>query len=360
MDPRWHMRRPAIFQLVVLLSLVNCRILLAAASPRLVVLEDHVNLRTGPGSDCEVVAQVSSGDVLTGRNGAEGEWLEVVPPGSVVFWVYADLVDNGSAISDALKVRGGPGINYRSVARLSKGDAVTVVGRDGDWLRIAPPPNSSLWISSKYVRIHSGDGIPASAPAPAVEIPTSRTWDPAMAAVPLASPAVGSMGSVTSSAPDLDEDTVAEGQAQASVLDPIPLAPSSARTTPHKPIPKQELHTSERGIEAGSRPPEPTLRIPNAAPARPSDAVVRPVVVGKPVTYEGTLRPAGAAVWRRPSQFRLVYQDRLDRTVTRCYVLGDERVLSSLEGQMVRLTGSEARVQGVRYPVVSVDTIVGK
>ncbi|MBV8977545.1 MAG: DUF1906 domain-containing protein [Alphaproteobacteria bacterium] len=45
--------------------------------------------------------------------------------------------------SNGLRVRGGPGLEFDVVNVLAQGSAVTVVGRDGDWARIAKPGNTA-------------------------------------------------------------------------------------------------------------------------------------------------------------------------------------------------------------------------
>jgi len=79
---------------------------------------------------------------------------------------------------------------------------------------------------------------------------------------------------------------------------------------------------------------------------------------GRPVLYDGVLRPVGMSVWRRPSRHRLVRYDYRGRAVTHCYVVGDAARLAEKEGQAVILSGKEFRVQGVKYPVVVVEQVL--
>ncbi|MCE9615003.1 MAG: SH3 domain-containing protein [Lentisphaerae bacterium] len=286
-------RRPACL-LFLFVAQATCP--LFAESTFVEITADHVNLRSCPASDGEVVTQVSAGDRLQLRGEPSGDWLGIVPPPAAVLWVHAELIQDDHATVDNLRVRGGPGINYRAVAKLAKGDPVTAVGRDGDWLRIAPPPNARLWVNANFVK--------------RVAVP----GEDAMEAVhgPPAEPAWRSgQTSPTGS-------SVATEGIQASI--------QASGASP-----------------AGGRGPVEAIQ--------PSGAAVRRV------RYVGVIRPAGMAVWRRPSRFRLVDEPALGSAITQCYVMGDEKQIASYEGQKVSVEGCETWMRGVRYPVVEMEAM---
>src|SRR5262249_34669167 len=116
------------------------------------VVAENVNLRSCAGGECEVGAQAARGARLNPTGLRDGDWLEAAAPPEVIVWVYAELVTDGICTVEGIRVRGGPGINYRSVGSVAKGDRVTVLGQDGDWLRIAPPPGCTLWVNTQYVQ----------------------------------------------------------------------------------------------------------------------------------------------------------------------------------------------------------------
>ena len=269
------------------------------------VTADHVNLRAGPGPDTEVVAQAAMGSTLESSDRREGEWLEVVPPTGTVLWVYAELVQDDTSAVDDLRVRGGPGINYRAVGKLGKGDKVDVQGRDGDWLRIAPTADARLWVNGQFVRsIEAAEGatLPDAVPAPPIvetrmaEIPQPQG---VMAASPVTKPPAHPR--------------------------PTLISDASARAT-----------RSEPRVETWAPPP--------GAP-------------GVSVRYVGVLRPVGVSVWRRPSRYRLIYNDSLGRAVTRCYVVAPPSDLEHGVGHDVELVGRQYEVRGVRHPVVVSESI---
>jgi hypothetical protein len=57
----------------------------------------------------------------------------------------------GEVIGDAVYVRSGPSLNHYPVAKLKAGDRVAIVGEDGDWYMILPPPDAFSLISGDYV-----------------------------------------------------------------------------------------------------------------------------------------------------------------------------------------------------------------
>ena len=281
-------------------GLVLCVILASAAvrAAEVRVAVDHLNLRAGPGSQEDVVGQVNRGEVLEAGE-TEGDWLQVAPPDSVSVWVYGELIRDGAAAADQVLVRGGPGINYREVGRLGKGEKVVARGTSasGEWLKIAPPPGCFLWIGRKYV-------------------------EPA-AAKPWKAPAAGHGGQSDGTAP------------------------------------KAEAPAPPGGL-AGATPPPPTV---GEKPEEEVPAVLRGKVLarregqGRIAEQAGTLGPAGL-VWRKPSSYRLIQTDPKGHILSACYVIGDESELARLRGKALRVRGREYWLEGVAYPVIVAESLV--
>lgn len=269
----------------------------AAAEPVPVRVTGHrVNLRAKADDNAEVVGQVDQGDRLLARSTAD-EWVEIVPPESVDFWVHRDFVADGVVIVPRLNVRAGPGINYTVVGTVDRGATINARGDFGDWLKIAPVPNGSLWISSEFVEPVKPEKPKAVRPEP----------PPAPKPVPPPPPAPAPPKPVEPPAP---------------VVRPVPPAP-----------PPPEV-----------RPPPPDLDL---IPLRGQ---------GDAVEVEGVLRPAGF-VLGRPSRYRLVrFKGHITETI--CYVRGNERQLETLVGQRLLIRGREYWVQGVRHPVLVPEQIV--
>jgi hypothetical protein len=272
------------------------------------VKADRVNLRAAPSLKSEVVGQVQMGDVLAAKSGLDGEWIEIVPPAGVALWVFGDLVKDGAVTVAKLRVRGGPGINYSPVGTLTQGQKVTLLGATGEWLKIAPPVDCSLWVSREYVAALS-DGAAARPPSP--------------------SPG-------------------------------LPVAPAPAIRTPQEMIvPPPKPASSPWMVSKPSPPP-----IESAAPPAPLD--VPPALEGQKLLalpsqgrraeFSGTLSPA-APVWRRPSRYVLIQRDERGRVMPECYLLGNDAQLSTYVGRTLRVRGREYRLQGIPYPAIVLEEI---
>ncbi len=138
---------------------------LRAGAAEVEVTGRRVNLRALPVEDAEVPGQVNAGDRLRVRSMTD-DWVEVEPPREVDLWVHADFVEDGVVVVDLLNVRSGAGISYRPVGTVSRGQRLTVRGVFGEWMKIEPPPETSLWISRAFVREVRPPPPPAPEPPP--------------------------------------------------------------------------------------------------------------------------------------------------------------------------------------------------
>jgi len=280
------------------------------------VVGQRVNLRAQADLKAEVVGQVADGEILEARSIGDA-WVEVAPPDSVDLWVHKDFVQGGKVVATELKVRGGPGINYRVVATLPRGAEVKVRGEFTDWLKIAPPPGASLWVSRSYV-----EPVGASRP-PAAESAAA----PAGADAP------------ADSAPTV---------AASSIPPPPPVSPSA----PPPPAPAAGTMASQRVVRVQTG-REPVVKPP------PAGLVLIPFEgQGRSVQQDGVLKHAGNLLGR-PSRFRLVNPGG-NQLGTLCYVYGNNAQLETFVGRRLLIRGREYWVRGVQYPVVVPDQIIPK
>jgi SH3-like domain-containing protein len=261
------------------------------------VVGQRVNLRAKADLNAEVVGQVSEDDALTARN-IGTDWVEVVPPDRIDLWIHRDFVSDATITGNKVNVRAGAGINYTVVGTLAKGDAITVRGTFGEWLKIAPPPSCSLWVNKDLVKIPLGPAKKAAKPR-ASEAPRPVPEPAALAIATQAPPA----------APAAQGPAV---PAAAADLTPLTEPPPDLRLVP---------------LEGQ----------------------------GKMVVMEGIVKPSPFAVGR-PSPYRLVRKEG-NGYETLCYLRGDRAMLRARQGQYVVVQGHEFWVQGIRQPIVVIESL---
>lgn len=127
------------------------------------VTGDRVSLRAKPDLNGDLLDRAMRGEEMAYFQKTNG-WVAVQAPDSLDFWVAGEYVQNGVIEPEKLNVRSGPSRNYSVVAVLSKGDAVSLRGEFNDWLKIAPPQGSRVWISEDFVEF-----IEPPKPAPVIE-----------------------------------------------------------------------------------------------------------------------------------------------------------------------------------------------
>jgi len=123
---------------------------------------DRVNVRCGPGTNYRSLAKLNKGDEIVVM-GKKGEWFAIKPPKEVVFLVdrrYVNRFDGaGKVLKDGLSVWSGTTAQDKSVAYLKKGQKVTIVGEvEKKWYKIEPPEGVVVYVFGKYVRFGDKPG----------------------------------------------------------------------------------------------------------------------------------------------------------------------------------------------------------
>ena len=127
------------------------------------VTGDRVSLRAKPDINSDLLDRAMRGEEMVYFEKTNG-WLAVQAPESLDFWVAGEYVQNGVIQPEKLNVRSGPSLNYSVVAVLNEGDTVSLRGEFNDWLKIAPPQGSRVWISEDFVEV-----IEPPKPEPVIE-----------------------------------------------------------------------------------------------------------------------------------------------------------------------------------------------
>ena len=132
------------------------------------VTGDRVSLRTKADLNAELLPDRAMRDEEFVFLGKTNGWVAVQAPSSLDFWAAGTYIQNGVVVPEKLNIRSGPSQNYSVVFVANKGDAVVLRGEFNDWVKIAPPAGSRVWISEKYTEVIKP---PKPEPVPVVEIP---------------------------------------------------------------------------------------------------------------------------------------------------------------------------------------------
>jgi len=264
------------------------------------VSADRVNLRAKPDQQSETVSQVDAGTMLTVRSIGE-EWVEIVPPETVDFWVHQDLVADDTVIANKVNARSGAGINYTVSGMFVRGDKIQRRGSFGEWIKVAAPADARLWVSRSLVDMPSL--LPPPVAAPAVE----------HVVLPEGADAV---------APD-------ESESSPVVVEPV----------------------SDVPVEV--------VQVTDAVADAPGPAGVKLMPVdgqGKVVQREGLLKRAPALMFNAPGAHRLVKREG-KTVVTTAYLQGNSSQLNSLLDQQLLIRGREYWVEGAKVPLIVIEAI---
>lgn len=323
------------------------------------VIGDRVNLRAGPGDETEVVWQASGGDTLVVLDNEADDWLQVLVPSNASLWVYGELVKDGLVAVPKLLIRSGPGISYRPVGSVTGGMALTIRGQSGGWIEIAPPTTCGLWVNSKYVEkatpeandVAAEEGISLDARASENELaagqpPLAETTNSNMSPPPRIAPSRIEEESSNATTDAVNLRTVVPVEDETPSKPDANPAQLAARHPQIEQTPVKAVQSEPAGVFAARQPSSELLE----------RGLVASVSQGKTAQYEGTLGKS-YMVLLSPSKYSLLKRDSKGRTITLCYVLGDESRLASLVGRRILVQGREYWLQGARDPLVVFDTL---
>jgi len=266
------------------------------------VKADRVNLRAKSDLQSETVGQLSAGTMLKVKT-IEGEWLQIVPPEETDFWIHKDFIENDVVLVNKLNARSGAGINYNVVGTFAKGEKIVRRGSFGEWVKVAPSADASLWVNSNVVElVYPTINIPLPVAVPKTQAPLM-----AIEEGEISDRAVASLAEDTV---DDDQNTYSTGRA--------PAADASA-------------------------PPADLNLIPLAGQ-------------GKVVKREGELKRAPMLLFKSPATHRLIKREG-NKLMTTAYVRGNTKQLDSLLNQHIAVQGREYWVENVKAPVVVIEAI---
>ncbi|MBT3194025.1 MAG: SH3 domain-containing protein [Verrucomicrobia bacterium] len=320
---------------------------MCAAGETFTVSASRVNVRAIPDAQGEIVGQVSQGTVLTGSGDQRDGWVGIRPPSEISVWLYGELVRDGVVAAGSVRVRSGPGIGYRPVGTLEKGTKVETLGTKGDWLRIAPPPACTVWISETFV---TGGTRTARAKPPAAPAAPAK---PAVAAVKLPAkpkkPTRAAVQRTTRPKRPVSSSAVHTPPMPVNPLNKPAVAVPVRRIVPVSPEPQPRYSESTR---------RPASALANLPRATQKLRLVDGALQGESVEVTGLVDRVNFFSWGRPSRYRLMVKEGpLAPSKTGCYVMAGAAPIAVSIGDSVTLIGKKYWIQGVKEPVVVVSEL---
>lgn len=114
------------------------------------VAGDRVNVRARPVPGAEIVTQLSlDEEVEVLEKGSE--WTKIKAPVHSKCWVHNDYIKAGRVTANGVNLRCGPGVAFPVLCQLTRGAEVSIIEVVGDWIRIEPPVEFGVWVSSQYL-----------------------------------------------------------------------------------------------------------------------------------------------------------------------------------------------------------------
>ena len=294
----------------IILEMVIVAHAFSAARQDIKVAGNDAVLRASPSDGAEVVCTLSAGDVLTAEKGLDYDWVEVLPPHGLDLWMYSELVMDGQVVGPKAAIRAKPDTASKAVFKVEKGESVTVRGAQGEWLKIAPPRNFTLWIPKRNIETDANRDKKAV-----------------------------SRDRVTKSAGETAEGATVAGENGNGADGPDGSGGTGKKfvSGKKKTARTDSYNTEEHGSFLGSR-------LVSFLPQKQN------------VVVKGTLRKS-PLVWGRPSRYQLVGVDSRGRAVGVCYIRENIADLGTYDGRILRVVGRKYWLQGSRHPVVDAEQV---
>jgi SH3-like domain-containing protein len=138
---------------LIIFTLLMLMVPSSALAERLAVASNISNIRSGPGTQYDVIWQVEKYypvDVIR----KTGEWVLFRDFEGDEGWIHQSLLDNTVTVvikKDQCNIRSGPGADYPTLFRGDKGIPFKVLGKKGDWLQIKHADGDRGWIHKALV-----------------------------------------------------------------------------------------------------------------------------------------------------------------------------------------------------------------
>ena len=253
-------------------------------------------IRARPDASSPVLATANPGEIFFADH-AEGAWTAVAPPDRVALWIHSDFVEGTRVVAKTVQLRTAPSLSSDVAGSLSRGATILQRGKQGDWLQIAPPSSSHVYIETSSL------SPVAERTEPVREIPETPGYIPEPTPVAPPPPVVEAVPAAPE--PFVPDYTYAPPpQAPAPEPEPLP-TPSIAASVPgsasSRPVPQTTHPAPPSAAPSRAASPVPASAAPSSslaiAPSVP--APDSPAPASKPAVSHST--PPTAATSRGTS-----------------------------------------------------------
>lgn len=147
--------KPSMQLRFLLASLIALAVLTAnpASAERLAIKSDIANIRSGPGTDTEVLWQVEKYYPINVLQ-KQGDWYLFKDFEGDEGWIHKSLVaplDTAVVIKENCNIRSGPGTENEIRFVAERGIPFKVLKRQGDWVQIQHADGDTGWIHKNLI-----------------------------------------------------------------------------------------------------------------------------------------------------------------------------------------------------------------
>ena len=123
-----------------------------------IIKAETINVRKGPGLTYPVIQQLHKNEKYKILSSKE-EWIELQIKDNKTGWVANWLVEKQTQIEkvtptvDNLRVRTGPGLNFKVIGHISKGEVFPKLTENENWFEIGYH-DENAWVSANYMKVY--------------------------------------------------------------------------------------------------------------------------------------------------------------------------------------------------------------
>ena len=176
--------RKQIIRFLILASLICLALTVTAFADDATVTGNEVNMRSGPGTNYEVIDCLEKGATVTvndcsnyywynvtynGKTGFMSSYYLSINPAPVVEQVTESAVQNGYINAMYVRFRSGPGTGYSVLGEYSTGTKLAITGSSGGWTQVNINGKDG-YVYSSYVSVEA----PAAVAEPVQEQPAQQ------------------------------------------------------------------------------------------------------------------------------------------------------------------------------------------